>query len=197
MFLQRHGECETNVSKIFTCRKLDPVLTENGKHQIEEKAYFYKPFDIQKIVTSPSKRAIQSAEIISRLLDISFIVDEALLEVDVGELEGKSERDPEKLDMFLGILNEWFFNGKKALFPGGESKEKVESRIEKAISLLSPSTILIGHATFFAVLLWRQRMTFTEIKELFLPRAGIAQYSIEKGSWEIIRPAEQASGPDG
>jgi broad specificity phosphatase PhoE len=44
MFLQRHGESETNISKLFTCRKIDPSITENGRKQIEDKAYFYRPF---------------------------------------------------------------------------------------------------------------------------------------------------------
>ena len=74
---------------------------------MEKKAIFYKPFDIKKIVTSPSKRAIQSAEIINDILDIGYTVDEALLEVDVGELEGKSESDPENLNLFYGTLKEW------------------------------------------------------------------------------------------
>lgn len=34
IYLQRHGECTTNVRKIFTCRLLDPELTELGKAQI-------------------------------------------------------------------------------------------------------------------------------------------------------------------
>src|SRR3972149_11135393 len=137
MFLQRHGESETNISKIFTCRKLDPGLTENGKRQIEEKAYFYKPLGIQEIVPSPSKRATQTAEILGRVLNIDSTVDEALLEVDVGDLEGKSELVPEHIGLFSKILNDWFYKGMNTRFPNGETKEEVESRIEKAISSLS------------------------------------------------------------
>ena len=186
MFLQRHGESETNISRIFTCRKLDPDLTEKGKSQIEEKAYFYKPLGIQKIVTSPSRRAIQSAEILGRVLNIDSTVDEALLEVDVGDLEGKSELVPEDIGLFFKILNDWFYKGMNTRFPNGESKEEVESRIERAIPSLSPLTILIGHVTFFAVLLWKFKMPFNEVKELFLPRGGTAQYFADKNEWEIF-----------
>ena len=186
MFLQRHGESETNISKIFTCRKLDPDLTERGKRQIEDKAYFYKPLGIQKIVTSPSRRAIQSAEILGRVLNIGFTDDEALLEVDVGDLERKSELVPEHIGLFFKILNDWLYKGMNTRFPNGESKEEVESRIERAISSLSPLTILIGHVTFFAVLLWKFKMPFNEVKELFLPRGGTAQYFKDKNEWKIF-----------
>jgi probable phosphoglycerate mutase len=190
MFLQRHGESETNISKIFTCRKLDPGLTEKGRRQIEDKVYFYKPLGIQKIVTSPSRRAIQSAEILSRALNIDFKADEALLEVDVGDLEGKSELVPEHIGLFFEILNDWFYKGMNTRFPGGESKEEIESRIERAISSLSPLTILIGHVTFFAVLLWKQKTLFNEVKDLFLPRGGTAQYFKDKNEWKIISSVE-------
>jgi probable phosphoglycerate mutase len=190
MFLQRHGESEANVSKIFACRKLDPSLTEKGRRQIEDKAYFYKPLGIQKIATSPSRRAIQSAEILGRALNIDFVVNEALLEVDVGDLEGKSELIPEYIGLFFEILNDWFYKGLNTRFPGGESKEEVESRIERTISSLSPLTILIGHVTFFAVLLWKQKMPFNEVKDLFLARGGTAQYFKDKNMWKIISSAK-------
>ncbi len=35
IYLQRHGESETNLTKTFTCRRLDPGLTEPGRRQIE------------------------------------------------------------------------------------------------------------------------------------------------------------------
>ena len=191
MFLQRHGESETNVSGSFACRKLDPNLTEKGKKQIQEKANFYKPLNIKRIFVSPSKRTIQSAEIISKKLNVGYAIDECLLEVDIGDLEGKSGRDPKQLDLLIGILTEWVSNGKRISFPGGESKEKVMARVSSAISLLSPSTILIGHAGFFVLLLWKLKMPFNEVKDLLIPVGGTAQCYINNGQWEIIRPPEQ------
>lgn len=186
MFLQRHGESETNISRIFTCKKLDPDLTEKGKRQIEEKAYFYKPLGIQKIVTSPSRRAIHSAAILGRVLNIDSTVDEALLEVDVGDLEGKSGLVPEHIGLFFKILNDWFYKGMNARFPNGETREEVESRIERAIPSLSAWTIIVGHVAFFAVLLWKLKMPFNEFKDLFLPCGGTAQYFKDKNTWKII-----------
>jgi broad specificity phosphatase PhoE len=91
-----------------------------------------------------------------------------------------------EIGLFFEILNDWFYKGKITRFPNGESKEEVESRIEKAISSLSTRTVLIGHVTFFAVLLWKWKMPFNEVKDLLLPRGGTAQYFIEKNEWKII-----------
>ena len=33
-YLQRHGESANNVAHVFTCRRLDPGLTERGRAQI-------------------------------------------------------------------------------------------------------------------------------------------------------------------
>ena len=190
MFLQRHGECETNVKQIFTCRKLNPILTQKGELQIKEKIAFYKSQHIKKIFSSPSKRAVQTADILGGALNVKYEIDDSLLEVDVGDLEGESELDPRYLELFFEIMHSWVFNDNNIGFPGGESKNAVEKRLDHTITLLSPSTLLIGHAAFFALLLWKLKMPFQNVKELFLPRGGTAEYIKEKMQWGI-KTAEQ------
>ena len=189
MFLQRHGECETNVKQIFTCRKLNPSLTEKGKLQISEKIAFYKNKNIKIIFSSPSKRAIQTADILGNALNIKYEINDSLLEVDVGDLEGKSELDAKNLELFFEIINGWISNGNNISFPGGESKNAIEKRLDHATTLLSPNTILIGHAAFFALLLCKLKMPFKNVMELFLPRGGTAEYFKDKMQWGI-KPAE-------
>lgn len=196
MFLQRHGECETNVKQIFTCRKLDPDLTEKGRLQIHEKIAFYKTRDIQRIVSSPSKRAVQTAEILGSALKIKYEIDDSLLEVDIGDLEGMSERDAKLLKLFFDILRGWISMDENTAFPGGESKSDIEKRLDHAIALLSPSTMLIGHAAFFALLLGKLKMPFENLMELFLPRGGTAHYFQDKRQWGFIQPSGPADTAD-
>ncbi len=126
MYLQRHGESATNLTKTFTCRRLDPSLTEKGKRQIEEVVSYYASQKIGDIISSPSKRAIESAEILGSRLGLRPKVNECLLEVNVGDLEGKSERDPVYLTQFFAVVEDWLIGKKKARFPGGESWGEVE-----------------------------------------------------------------------
>lgn len=92
MFIQRHGESVANEKKIFSCKNFDPELTENGIKQIEALVEFYKDKKIKKIVVSPSLRAIQTVEIISEAIGVEYEVDDELIEVDLGDLEGKHMR---------------------------------------------------------------------------------------------------------
>jgi broad specificity phosphatase PhoE len=172
--------------KVFTCRKLDPSLTETGRRQIENRVLYYGSFDIERIVTSPSKRAIESAEILSSRLGIDYQTNECLLEIDVGDLEGESERDPENLQRFFSVIKDWLIRSKNTRFPGGESKDDVEERLKVLDSLISSNpAILVGHATLFAVFLGTRGNSFERVEHLFLARAGIAKYCSGARTWSI------------
>ncbi len=189
IYLQRHGESENNVKKIFTCRKLDPGLSDNGIRQIKEKAGFYKDKKIEKIISSPSKRAMQTAEILSDALCLKFSTDENLLEVDVGDLEGQSELDDDKMKLFLSINDRWINKNENISFPHGESLFDINRRIEHVLKTyfndIPGNTILAGHCDFFAMFL-NSFFKLNDIKTLFLKRGGNAEYSQSKNRWKIL-----------
>ena len=186
MFLQRYGESTTNVTKIFTCRRLDPSLTEAGQRQTVEVVPYYASHKIRHIITSPSKRAVESSEIIGNRLGIKPQVNECLLEVNIGNLEGESERDTGLLGQFFSVLEDWLIHKKNTRFPGGESWNEVEKRLKMIDSLMSSNpTILVGHSALFAVFLGTRGVAFRTVEELFLPRAGIARFSQSERSWKM------------
>jgi len=186
MFLQRHGESATNLTKTFTCRRLDPSLTEEGRRQMEDVIPYYASRKIELIITSPSKRAVESAEILGSRLGMRPQVNECLFEVNVGDLEGKSERDPELLKQFFSVVEDWLIYKKNTRFPGGESWSEVEKRLKMLDSLRSSSpAIFVGHSTLFAAFLGTRGVAFRKVEELFLPRAGIASFSSSERSWRM------------
>jgi broad specificity phosphatase PhoE len=188
MFLQRHGESTTNLTKIFTCRKLDPCLTKEGRRQMEAVVPYYASQKIGLIITSPSKRAVESAEILGTRLGIRPEIKECLLEVDVGDLEGESERDPVLLRQFFSVVEDWLLHKKDIRFRGGESWSEVEKRFKELDSLMSSRpAIFVGHSTLFAVFLGTRGIAFRHVEELFLPRAGIAKYSPSQRNWSMHR----------
>ncbi len=188
MYLQRHGESETNVRRLFTCRRLDPDLTDIGRQQIAAATAFYRAAGIREIVSSPARRAVQSAEILGQALGVEVTTNDTLLEVDLGDLEGQSERDPDALRCFLNTLRAWLSGASNARFPGGESGREVAARVEVALSVASPASLLVGHATFFAMLMASTGMPYRKTEDLFLPRGGTARRSKEQTTWEIIGP---------
>lgn len=98
-YLIRHGESTTNLQRVFAGRRLDVELTDKGREQARQAVEKLKPLNITKIIVSPLKRAIATAEIISKELGVPFTIDERLAEHDMGSLSGTPIRDvtPEEL----------------------------------------------------------------------------------------------------
>ncbi len=145
---------------------------------------YYASQKIGGIVTSPSKRAVESAEILGSRLGIRPQVNECLLEVNVGDLEGESERDPKLIGRFFSVVEDWLIHKTNTRFPGGESWSDVERRLKLLDSLMSSSpTVFVGHTTLFAIFLGTQGTAFRKVEELFLPRAGIARFSQSERKW--------------
>lgn len=195
-YLQRHGESVNNLTKMFTCRRLDPGLTELGRKQIKDRVPYYNTKGINCIYSSPSRRAVESAEILSSRLGIEFFTDYRLLEVDVGSMEGKSEQAPHLLAKFYSTVNDWLVGNRNTRFRGGESFGEVQDRLRsiKSLTFQGPS-ILIGHSTLFAVFLGMKGVCFTKVEELFLPRGGLATYDPDSGRCEIEAKVQSEREP--
>jgi broad specificity phosphatase PhoE len=82
-YLIRHGEVDysNNGKFIFQGRGIHfAPLTENGIKQITNIANDERLHDVDLIVSSPYTRSLQSAAIISRILDIELLVEPILFE---------------------------------------------------------------------------------------------------------------------
>ncbi len=95
IIIVRHGESIGNASNIIQGRNNDYGLTEQGK-----RATFFKVqtnlnlfTDVTRVITSPSKRTIETAEIIAKELDLPLIFNSNLEELDAGILSGMKKDD--------------------------------------------------------------------------------------------------------
>ena len=78
----RHGRTEANASGRLLGRRLNPPLDDLGERQADAVARAIGPVD--RVVTSPLRRARQTAEAITSSAEI----DERWVELDYGELDG-------------------------------------------------------------------------------------------------------------
>ena len=116
LILIRHGESEGNVG-----RSTDPncPLTDLGLEQAATAGGQIARYDLAGFigVTSPYRRALQTAEAIARGTGIAFTVDEAVREwgepVTVGEREYPREQLAEVTDRLNGFLRR--HQGRKVL----------------------------------------------------------------------------------
>ena len=146
----RHGESENNVLEI-DCSKLENRdlygLTERGRKQIGTEARKFKEFDL--ILTSPFRRAVETADIFALNSQCEVIEDELLKEVDYGDLELCAYKES----------NAWFVeNGSddSIPFPNGESFLDAKQRTDEFLKVVNQTylnrKILIvthGHIVLF------------------------------------------------
>lgn len=93
IYFIRHGESEANVRKVFAGQKDDTPLVDEGREQakITAQEIIIEGLKIDKIYSSPLKRAYETAEIIAKEIgfDTSNIITEnRIIEYDMGSLSG-------------------------------------------------------------------------------------------------------------
>lgn len=124
IYLVRHGQTEWNaLHKVQG--STDNVLNEEGIKQARQVAEKMKNITIDLIISSPMKRAIQTAEIIRRNRDIPIQIDNRLREREFGTFEGKDVR---KFDFTHAF--DW---DKDLSFGGSETTKQFYKRVYEAL----------------------------------------------------------------
>lgn len=93
IYFIRHGESEANARKVFAGQKDDSVLTEKGKQQARAtaKEIITEGIKIDRIITSPLKRASETAEIVAKEIGFdasNILIENRIIEYDMGSLSG-------------------------------------------------------------------------------------------------------------
>jgi alpha-ribazole phosphatase len=130
VLLIRHGRTQGNTERRYVGARTDEGLSAEGRAEL---AVFGCAEDVPGcagkvlVVTSPMKRAVETAEIMFPWVADHVTVDE-LRETDFGIFEGKTyeelSSDPERRDAY----QVWIDSGGIANIPGGESMEEARAR---------------------------------------------------------------------
>jgi broad specificity phosphatase PhoE len=162
MLLLRHGQTPLSVDRRYSGHG-DPELTPLGHDQAEAaatrlaapRAGGLAPGGIAAVVTSPLRRARQTAAAVAEALDVPLEVRPALIETDFGGWEGltfveAAERDPELHRRWLG--------DETVPPPGGESFAEVGARLaaERAALVAAypgETVVVVTHVTPIKLLL--------------------------------------------
>lgn len=129
-YIFRHGESTYNALGKIQGRTNASELTETGKKQAEKVGRILADKNIEIIYASPLKRALQTAEIANKLLNVQIEKDEHFIEVDVGVIEGLHHT--EATAKYGEDYAKW--RDRDNLYPdfcfeGGESKSQVCKRV--------------------------------------------------------------------
>ena len=145
LFVVRHGETERSAGHIYS-GQADVPLTAAGRRQAQEAGERLADAGIDAIWSSPLSRATETAEAIAEATGAPIRVDERLIEVDYGELEG-FDRDRAKRH-FGAAFKDWRADPFSAPLPGmeplGDALARARAVTADALSG-SERPALVGH----------------------------------------------------
>ncbi len=148
----RHGENVANLTRTFSYRVFDGDLTGTGRQQAANLAGRLadgagEPVGL--LACSPLRRARQTAEIVGHRLGLAVALElEDLREVNVGELDGRS--DEEAWDTYARVIAAWKAGETEVRFPGGEDCAELCARLRRALAAAARSagdrrSLLVAH----------------------------------------------------
>ncbi len=125
IYLVRHGETEFNRRGVFRGR-FDVELNEVGLRQAEETGHALAGERIEFILASPLKRAVATAEAISRIIGVGYETADAFNNIDLGSWQGVPKK--KVMEEFPEEWRRWTTEPEHLVVPGGESVEHVKQR---------------------------------------------------------------------
>ena len=128
--LIRHGQTDWNVDGRYQ-GQADPPLNELGLEQAHVLAEELKSVRLDRLVTSPLKRALQTARIIAKTLQIPLETDSRLMEIHQGDWQTRLRSDIER--MYPELFRSWEKEPWQTTPPGGESLRQVRERVYQAM----------------------------------------------------------------
>jgi len=118
----RHGETDANRAGVLVGRS-DYGLTAGGRQASRAVGRALAQSGAGKLLSSPLRRAVDSAVVIGKACNLDPEIDERLVEMEYGEWEGRRPRDVAEADWEKWRANVDFRP------PGGESLREVFDRV--------------------------------------------------------------------
>src|ERR1019366_8140212 len=101
----RHGETDHNAAGQICTHTVGASLSEFGREQTARLAEHLRAKHVAVFYTSPLPRAVQTAEILARGLEVPVLLCKGLTEISAGELDGRS--DEEAYEILNTALDGW------------------------------------------------------------------------------------------
>jgi len=154
LILARHGETEWNVEKVFRGR-IDVGLNEAGLKQAELLGEYLSQFEIEKVFSSPLKRALRTAQAIADYQRQKVEVTPALTDFDFGDWQGLSLEEVRA--KYGSLFHEWLEKPHEVEIPGGESLDEVRRRAlslaESVLNQYGGRVVFVSHRVVAKVLI--------------------------------------------
>lgn len=181
LYVVRHGQTNWNVENRFQ-GQIDTELTDVGKQQAQKLSEKLKNIDFDLILSSPLKRAIDTANIINQYKQSKILIEPKLIERSFGDFEGL--KDISMYDCNINKLLDYNLNYSL------HNVEPIQSLFERVKLLLSSveerfpnKTILLStHGGIIQVLesILKNLPKETDLQSLSLNNCEYRVYNIER-----------------
>jgi alpha-ribazole phosphatase len=179
LYLARHAESILNKKQVYY-GSIDCPLSEQGRKQAEGLKNALQGIKFDTVITSPLKRAVDTAKIIRDEYHTDLLIDERLKEVHFGQWEGMhykeiQEKDPEHWDA-------WVKDWKHARPPGGEAYMELYERVKTALQYCilnyeNQTLLIISHQGCLRIILSIL---------LGLGEEGYWHFALEQGMYSMV-----------
>jgi len=187
LILVRHGETLSNRENRVQ-GVTDNELSDYGRLQAEKLAESLRSEPIDGIISSPLKRAYQTAQAICKFHEASIEVDSNLQEMNHGDFENISIA--ELREKHLPFLNQWFSDPASVAMPNGESLFDLQARAWGAIEKImgnSKNVLVVSHGMTIMTILCRiKSLDLSHAKEMLVDVASKTSVEFEDGKGVIM-----------
>jgi ribonuclease H / adenosylcobalamin/alpha-ribazole phosphatase len=126
--LLRHGQTEHTPERRFSGRN-DLPLSRTGRAEAEAAAHRARDLGVEVVLASPLRRTRETAEIVAGALGLPVTLDDDLVELDFGDLEGLTFDEARSKHP---IAARRFLDDVTVAAPKGESIADVSARVARA-----------------------------------------------------------------
>ena len=191
LILVRHGETDSNKASLALGRA-DIELNETGRWQAQRLAEALQAEPIAAVYSSPLRRALDTARAIAERHNLAVEVDEGLIEMDIGEMEGLTFQ--QVWERYPQFIQAWFGSGGAYQpMPGGESLLDVQERAWRALERICESgdretVVIVTHNFVLLTILCRVLgLELAEFRRLRHSVAAVSILNVHDGQMMVLR----------
>ena len=190
LYLVRHGETADNIRMRYLGVS-DVPLTANGKREARRAAAALSKLPIRAIISSPMRRAVDTAAIIHAASGAELRLDARLAEGSFGNWEGRTRAEVLGLGQQDAELLARWESDPACAPPGGESIQSIQERVVRLAEELTgefpdSSVAMVSHVgPIKALLAAVMEIPLQSTRRLFLDPGTIT--AVEWGSQPLLR----------
>jgi broad specificity phosphatase PhoE len=132
----------------------------------------------------------ETAEIVGEACDLVPIATDRLVEIGLGDLDGKNQDDPVNKGAFDAVLARWTDREMDARFPNGESLKEASDRVGLFLEDLPADAnriLVVGHCITFACALWvKCDAPGNRFNDVILKRGHLAVLNYDDGRLTLV-----------